>query len=161
MVTFTPPGQASSWTSRLHEQRRPHEQKLGDAAQTYAFNYDLSSNLRSVRSPGPVAGERGYVIDGMNRRIEKAIDGFGRDVNEGLLYDEQGRVVAELDGSNNVLSTFVYGLKPNVPDYMVRAGWSTASSATGVGTCGSCSTRRRRARRRWSSRSTTTSGGTS
>jgi RHS repeat-associated protein len=43
-------------------------------------------------------------------------------VNEGLLYDEQGRVVAELDGSNNVLSTFVYGLKPNVPDYMVRAG---------------------------------------
>jgi hypothetical protein len=31
-------------------------------------------------------------------------------------------VVAELDGSNNVLSTFVYGLKPNVPDYMVRGG---------------------------------------
>ena len=43
-------------------------------------------------------------------------------MNEGLLYDEQGRVVAELDGSNNVLSTFVYGLKPNVPDYMVRGG---------------------------------------
>jgi RHS repeat-associated protein len=30
--------------------------------------------------------------------------------------------VAELDGSNNVLSTFVYGLKPNVPDYMVHGG---------------------------------------
>jgi RHS repeat-associated protein len=30
--------------------------------------------------------------------------------------------VAELDGSNNVLSTFVYGLKPSVPDYMVRGG---------------------------------------
>ena len=41
---------------------------------------------------------------------------------DGLLYDEQGRVVAELDGSNNVVSTLVYGLKPNVPDYMVRAG---------------------------------------
>lgn len=30
--------------------------------------------------------------------------------------------VAELDGSGNLLSTFVYGSNPNVPDYMVRGG---------------------------------------
>jgi hypothetical protein len=34
-------------------------------------------------------------------------------IQDGLLYDEQRRVVAELDASNNVLSTFVYGLKPS------------------------------------------------
>ena len=49
----------------------------------------------------------------MNRRIGKAVAPSVRlAVADGLLYDEQGRVVAELDGSNNVLSTFVYGLKP-------------------------------------------------
>jgi RHS repeat-associated protein len=47
---------------------------------------------------------------------------MGPSVGDGLLYDEQNRVVAELDASSNVLSTFVYGLKPNVPDYMVRGG---------------------------------------
>src|SRR5580698_5993567 len=58
----------------------------------------------------------------MNRRIGKAVTNASTTISDGLLYDEQGRVVAELDGSNNVLSTFVYGLKPNVPDYIVRGG---------------------------------------
>ena len=94
-----------------------------ERVQAYAFDYDLSSNLRSVQVSGAGAAGVDYVIDGMNRRDrqEVATTRVG-DVNEGLLYDEQGRVVAELDGSNNVLSTFVYGLKPNVPDYMVRGG---------------------------------------
>jgi YD repeat-containing protein len=30
--------------------------------------------------------------------------------------------VAELDGSGNVVSRFVYGSRPNVPDYMIRCG---------------------------------------
>jgi len=30
--------------------------------------------------------------------------------------------VAELNGSNNVVSVFVYGAKPHVPEYMVKAG---------------------------------------
>jgi RHS repeat-associated protein len=30
--------------------------------------------------------------------------------------------VAQLDGSNNVVARFVYGSKPNVPDYMVTSG---------------------------------------
>jgi RHS repeat-associated protein len=64
-----------------------------------------------------------YAIDGMNHRIGKLITpSMGSSVGEGLLYDEQGRVVAELDGGGSVLSTFVYGLKPNVPDYMLRGG---------------------------------------
>jgi len=75
-----------------------------------------------VQITGTGAANVGYVIDGLNRRVAKEAVSAAPTVNEGLLYDEQGRVVAELDASSNVLSTFVYGLKPNVPDYMVRGG---------------------------------------
>jgi RHS repeat-associated protein len=93
------------------------------AAQSYNFAYDLSSNLRNVQASGAVDADVAYVIDGMNRRIGKTVTpGAGSPVGDGLLYDEQGRVVAELSNSGAVLSTFVYGLKPNVPDYMVRGG---------------------------------------
>jgi RHS repeat-associated protein len=91
--------------------------------QSYNFGYDLSSNLRNVQASGAVDADVGYIIDGMNRRIGKTVTpGAGSPVGDGLLYDEQGRVVAELSSSGAVLSTFVYGLKPNVPDYMVRGG---------------------------------------
>ena len=43
----------------------------------------------------------------MNHRIGKAVTSGSGTIQDGLLYDEQRRVVAELDGSNNVLSTFV------------------------------------------------------
>ena len=89
--------------------------------QSYDFSYDVSSNLRSVDISGVSGATVDYVIDGSNRRIGKSISGTTT-VADGLLYDEQGRVVAELDASNNVLSTFVYGLKTNVPDYVVSGG---------------------------------------
>jgi len=38
------------------------------------------------------------------------------------LYDGQLRIVAELDGSNNIVSRFVYGSRTNVPDYMIKGG---------------------------------------
>ena len=41
---------------------------------------------------------------------------------QGFLYDGQLRIVAELDGSNAVVSRFVYGEKSNVPDYMIKGG---------------------------------------
>jgi YD repeat-containing protein len=119
MVSFTPPG-GDLWS--LTYTNNGDLTGKSDAAQSYAFNYDLSSNLRSVQASGPLSTEIDYIIDGMNRRIGKAITAGSGLIQEGLLYDEKRRVVAELDGSNNVLSTFVYGLKPNVPDYMVHAG---------------------------------------
>jgi RHS repeat-associated protein len=90
---------------------------------SYDFDYDLSSNLRSVQIAASTSASIQYVIDGMNRRIGKDVTPTtGITVSDGLLYDARRRVVAELDGSNDVLSTFVYGLKPNVPDYLVRDG---------------------------------------
>ncbi len=119
MVSFAAPG-GDLWT--LAYTNNGDLTAKESTAQAYAFAYDLSSNLRSAQATGTTSATIDYVIDGMNRRIGKAVTGGSLPIQDGLLYDEQQRVVAELDGSNNVLSTFVYGLKPNVPDYMVRGG---------------------------------------
>jgi RHS repeat-associated protein len=39
---------------------------------------------------------------------------------QGFLYQDPLEPVAELDGAGNVVSRFVYGSRPNVPDYMVK-----------------------------------------
>jgi RHS repeat-associated protein len=59
------------------------------------------------------------VIDGTNRRIGKKVNGA---LVQGLLYETQLRVAAELDGSNNVVSRFVYATRANIPDFMIRGG---------------------------------------
>jgi RHS repeat-associated protein len=41
---------------------------------------------------------------------------------QGFLYEDQLRRVAELDGNGGVVSRFVYGDKPSVPDYVIRGG---------------------------------------
>ena len=35
---------------------------------------------------------------------------------------DQLNPIAELDGAGNVVARFVYGTKPNVPDYMIKGG---------------------------------------
>ncbi|HEY6564192.1 MAG TPA: RHS repeat-associated core domain-containing protein, partial [Pirellulaceae bacterium] len=60
-------------------------------------------NLRTVELPDGTDIE--YVIDGGNRRIGKKVDSVPV---QGWLYDGL-RVVAELDGSNQVVSRFVPG----------------------------------------------------
>ncbi len=89
-----------------------------DASGTTSYAYDGLSNLRRVDRPGglPVIE---YEIDGANRRVGKLVNGTR---TKGWLYQDGLRVVAELDGANAVVSRFVYGSKPNVPDYMVRQG---------------------------------------
>jgi RHS repeat-associated protein len=82
---------------------------------TTVYTYDALGNLTEVKlHNGTVIG---YLIDGQNRRI-------GKTVNDTLvrawLYQGQLTPVAELDGSGNVVSRFVYATGINVPDYMVR-----------------------------------------
>jgi hypothetical protein len=59
-----------------------------------------------------------YVIDGQNRRIGKKINGA---LVRAWLYQDQLEPVAEIDGAGNVVARFVYGSRPNVPDYAVTA----------------------------------------
>ncbi len=81
------------------------------------YTYDALGNLTQVDLPdGRIIS---YVIDGQNRRVGKKVDGI---LVQGWLFEDQLNPVAELDGAGNVVARFVYGTRPNVPDYMVKGG---------------------------------------
>jgi RHS repeat-associated protein len=90
-----------------------------DAAtnQTTTFDYDALGNLQGATLPDGTA--IAYVIDGNNERIGKEVNGV---LVQGFLYDGDGRVVAELDGGDQVVSRFVYASAANVPDYLIKGG---------------------------------------
>jgi RHS repeat-associated protein len=84
---------------------------------TTTYTYDALGNLTAVTLPDGTA--IAYLIDGQNRRIGKTVNGIRV---QGFLYQSQLAPVAELDGSNQVVSRFVYGTRANVPDYLVKGG---------------------------------------
>ncbi|MFN0140175.1 MAG: RHS repeat-associated core domain-containing protein [Pyrinomonadaceae bacterium] len=92
-------------------------QSKTNGANTTQYGYDVLGNLRNVTLPNGTAIE--YLIDGQNRRIGKRVNGT---LTQGFLYQDQLEPVAELDGSNNVVSRFVYASRRNTPDYMIRGG---------------------------------------
>jgi RHS repeat-associated protein len=81
------------------------------------YTYDALSNLTHVDLPNGTVID--YVIDGTNRRIGKKINGI---LVKGFLYKDRLYPVAELDSASTVVSLFVYGAKPHVPDYMIKQG---------------------------------------
>lgn len=87
------------------------------AGATTSYSYDALGNL--IQSSLPDGTVIDYLIDGQNRRVGKKVNGT---LVQGFLYKDQLNPVAELDGSNNVISRFVYGEKTNVPAYMVKGG---------------------------------------
>lgn len=90
---------------------------MTQGAQTTLYDYDVLGNLRAVTLPSGTAIT--YVIDGRNRRIGKKIDGS---LVQGFLYQDQLKPIAELDGAGNAVARFVYGTRPNVPEYMIKGG---------------------------------------
>ena len=54
-----------------------------------------------------------------NRRVAGKENGV---VTRRYFWDGQLKIVAELDGSGNLVSQFVYGAHVNVPEYMVKGG---------------------------------------
>ena len=85
--------------------------------QTTTYDYDVFSNLMAVTLSGGTQIE--YLIDGMDRRIGRKVDGT---LEQGWFYQDQLNPVAELDGSGNVVSRFVYATRDHVPDYMIKGG---------------------------------------
>ncbi|HMZ17008.1 MAG TPA: RHS repeat-associated core domain-containing protein [Blastocatellia bacterium] len=86
-------------------------------AQTTQYQYDVLGNLRAVTLPDSTQIE--YLIDGQDRRIGKKTNGA---LMQGFLYQDALNPVAELDGSNNVVSRFVYAGRNNVPAFMTKGG---------------------------------------
>jgi len=91
--------------------------KVDGQGQATAFRYDARGALLGFVLPGgPVVD---YVLDPMGRRVGKKTAGVRV---KGWLYANGLKPVAELDGSNNVASVFVYGTSGLTPDYMVKGG---------------------------------------
>jgi RHS repeat-associated protein len=88
-----------------------------DATGTTTYQYDVFGNLLKVTLPGGT--EITYKVDGRNRRIERAVNGV---VSQRWLWQGQLSPIAELNGSNAVVSRFVYATRVNVPDYMTKSG---------------------------------------
>lgn len=84
---------------------------------TVSYDYDVFGNLRHVTLDNDIALD--HVIDGRNRRVGKKVTGT---LVQGFLYDDQLRIVAELDGSNAVVGRFVYGTHVNVPELIIKGG---------------------------------------
>lgn len=88
-----------------------------DGGDTTTYDYDDLGALRGVVLPN--ADEIDYSVDAEGRRVAKKVDGV---LVQGFLFGRGLGPVAELDGSGDVLSRFVYGTRSNVPEYMVRGG---------------------------------------
>jgi RHS repeat-associated protein len=84
--------------------------------QPTSYTYDPLGNLLHVGPPTGSAMD--YVVDGENRRVGKKLGGI---LNQGFLYQDGLNVVAQLDGSGNLLARYVFGSKPNVPDYFTTS----------------------------------------
>lgn len=92
-------------------------QSKTEGGATTTYSYDVLGNLVEATLPGDVTLT--YVIDGQNRRIGKSVNGTP---TQGFLYKDQINPIAELDGSGNVVSRFVYADKTNIPAFMFRGG---------------------------------------
>lgn len=81
------------------------------------YSYDEFGNLRNVTLPNGTAIS--YAIDARNRRVGKYVNGV---LVKGFLYAGQLAPVAELDGTGQMVTRFVYGSRQNVPEFMIKGG---------------------------------------
>ena len=88
-----------------------------DGSDLTTYGTDLLGNLVQIDLPDGRTIE--YVIDGLDRRIGKKVDGV---LTQAWLYQDGLNPVAELDGTGAVVARFVYGSRANVPDYLVKGG---------------------------------------
>lgn len=92
-------------------------QNMTEGTATTSYEYDELGNLTRVTLPDGKQIE--YLIDGLNRRVGKKVNGA---LVQGFLYDGYLRPIAELDAAGNVISRFVYATGVNAPDYIVKGG---------------------------------------
>jgi len=60
-----------------------------------------------------------YQIDARGRRIGKSIDGV---FQYGFIYQDQLNPLAKVDEGGNVIEQYVYGMRSNIPEYLIKGG---------------------------------------
>lgn len=88
-----------------------------NGSQITRYTHDIFGNLLAVALPDGKRIE--YLIDAAQRRVGKRVDGT---VVRRWLYQDTLRIAAEVDAAGAVLTRFVYGERPNVPEYLTRNG---------------------------------------
>jgi len=93
------------------------------------YDYDIMGSLNGAVLYNNPSARRYiyYLVDASGRRVGKkvgstALLGQSATPEKRWLYQDGLHPVAELDSSGAVLSRFVYGVRGNVPAYMVRGG---------------------------------------
>ncbi|HYO56161.1 kelch repeat-containing protein [Archangium sp.] len=92
-------------------------QSKQEGTQTSTYVYDAFGNLLAATLPNGT--QLSYVVDAQDRRVGKKVNGT---LVQGFLYDGQLRVIAELDGNNQIVSRFVYATWSHSPDWMLKGG---------------------------------------
>jgi RHS repeat-associated protein len=93
----------------------------GWICENWSYSYDVLGNLWSASHYSDwtfSTDNYAFVSDGLDRRIARKVNGV---FTQQFLYDESDRVIAEYDGSGNLVSQFVYATHSSVPDVMVRS----------------------------------------
>ena len=85
-------------------------------AETTMYTYDPLGALREVELADETLVE--YGVDALGRRVRRSVDSM---VTHRYLY-HGSRVVAEVDGSGDVTSRYVYASRGHVPDLLIRGG---------------------------------------
>ena len=91
--------------------------KMTEGTKVTTYDYCALGQLLKVTLPDAKVIE--YVIGGGGRRIGKKVNGT---LVQGFLYKDSLNPVAELDGTGKLVSRFVYGRRPHVPDFMIKDG---------------------------------------
>jgi YD repeat-containing protein len=81
-----------------------------------SYAYNSLGGLTDVTQSGK---QIHYIYDGQNRLVGKKVNGT---LTEWFLYDGQLQVIAKTDATGQIVEQFVYGTRPNVPDYIITAG---------------------------------------
>ena len=90
------------------------------------FEYDAENNLiRVVREDGSVVN---YKYDGLDRRIEKEVDG----VVSQYIYDDES-ILLELDGSDNIIARYTHGPGIDEPLIVEKSGVNSSYHADALG----------------------------
>ncbi len=109
-----------TYTAQGDRLLRYNESNVNQVQYSYDSLGALTQAIRTTKAQTgtPATDTFDYLNDGLGRRIERKKNGV---IQERYVYDEYGRLIAELKNKNGqILTRYVYATKSHVPDYMIK-----------------------------------------